>query len=93
MRHSPYLFSRLFSLHPSFEGRVGATSGASSDLMQASKLAGKIVREWGFSDEVLFIFTRRSDASEIGGIEFDVSKVVSSGRGQSLLTCPGRWAC
>lgn len=33
-------------------GRMGTTSGASSDLMQASKLATKMVKEWGFSDRV-----------------------------------------
>lgn len=37
-------------------GRMGATSGASSDLMQASKLAGKMVKEWGFSDKVGMVY-------------------------------------
>jgi ATP-dependent metalloprotease len=37
-------------------GRMGTTSGASSDLMQASKLAGKMVREWGFSDKVGLVY-------------------------------------
>jgi len=33
-------------------GPMGTTSGASSDLMQASKLATKMVKEWGFSEKV-----------------------------------------
>lgn len=33
-------------------GPMGTTSGASSDLMQASKLATKMIKEWGFSDKV-----------------------------------------
>lgn len=33
-------------------GPMGVTSGASSDLMQASKLASKMIKEWGFSDKV-----------------------------------------
>lgn len=33
-------------------GRMGATSGAASDLKQASKLASKMVKEWGFSDKI-----------------------------------------
>jgi len=37
-------------------GRMGATSGASSDLMQASKLATKMVKEWGFSDKVGLVY-------------------------------------
>jgi ATP-dependent metalloprotease len=39
-----------------FYGRMGATSGASSDLMQASKLATKMVKEWGFSDKVGMVY-------------------------------------
>jgi ATP-dependent metalloprotease len=37
-------------------GRMGATSGASSDLMQASKLANKMVKEWGFSEKVGLVY-------------------------------------
>ncbi len=33
-------------------GKMGATSGASSDLLQASLLAKKMVKEWGFSEKV-----------------------------------------
>jgi len=47
-------------------GRMGATSGASSDLMQASKLATKMVKEWGFSDKVglMYISDRVSPHTE-----------------------------
>jgi len=47
-------------------GRMGATSGASSDLMQASKLASKMVKEWGFSDKVglMYIADRVSPQTE-----------------------------
>lgn len=37
-------------------GRMGATSGASSDLKQASKLASKMVKEWGFSDKIGMVY-------------------------------------
>jgi len=37
-------------------GRMGATSGASSDLMQASKLATKMVKEWGFSEKIGLVY-------------------------------------
>jgi len=37
-------------------GRMGATSGASSDLKQASKLAAKMVKEWGFSDKIGMVY-------------------------------------
>lgn len=37
-------------------GRMGATSGASSDIMQASKLATKMVKEWGFSDKIGLVY-------------------------------------
>jgi ATP-dependent metalloprotease len=48
-------------------GRMGATSGASSDLKQASKLATKMVKEWGFSDKVgmVYIADRVSPQTEL----------------------------
>lgn len=45
-------------------GRMGATSGASSDLKQASKLASKMVREWGFSDKVGLVYVGNKVSSE-----------------------------
>jgi len=47
-------------------GSMGTTSGASSDLMQASKLATKMVKEWGFSDKVglMYISDRVSQQTE-----------------------------
>jgi ATP-dependent metalloprotease len=47
-------------------GAMGTTSGASSDLMQASKLATKMVKEWGFSEKVglMFISDRVSQQTE-----------------------------
>ena len=45
-------------------GRMGATSGASSDLKQASKLATKMVREWGFSDKVGLVYVGNKVSSQ-----------------------------
>lgn len=47
-------------------GPMGTTSGASSDLMQASKLATKMIKEWGFSEKVglMFITDRVSQQTE-----------------------------
>jgi len=47
-------------------GTMGITSGASSDLQQASKLATKMVKEWGFSDKVglMYISNRVSPQTE-----------------------------
>jgi ATP-dependent metalloprotease len=45
-------------------GRMGATSGASSDLKQASKLASKMVREWGFSDKVGLVYVGNKASAE-----------------------------
>jgi ATP-dependent metalloprotease len=45
-------------------GRMGATSGASSDLKQASKLAAKMVKEWGFSDKVGLVYVANKVSSQ-----------------------------
>lgn len=37
-------------------GKMGVTSGASSDLKQASKLATKMVKEWGLSDKIGMVY-------------------------------------
>lgn len=37
-------------------GREGATSGASSDFMQASRLAFKMVTQWGMSDKLGMVY-------------------------------------
>merc|ERR1712086_145139 len=39
------------------------TSGASSDIQQATRLARNMVTSWGFSDEVGVVFVGKDDAS------------------------------
>jgi len=48
-------------------GNMGTTSGASSDLMQASKLASKMIKEWGFSEKVglVYVADRVSPQTEL----------------------------
>jgi len=57
-------------------GRMGATSGASSDLKQASRLASKMVKEWGFSDKIGMVYVEKASPQTELMIEEEIRELV-----------------
>lgn len=55
------------------------TSGASSDIMQATRLARAMVMQWGMSEEVGVVFHKNESSSEqLAVIDREVKKILSA---------------
>ncbi len=60
-------------------GADQVTSGASSDIMQATRLARAMVMQWGMSDEVGVVFHKNESSSEQQAlIDREVKKILSA---------------
>jgi len=68
-------------------GSENVTSGAVSDIQQATNIARALVTKFGFSDEVGFVYQEKASGKTKDVIEFEVKKIIDASykRAKELL--------